>query len=715
MRTKMSIAKRFTGIIIALAMIIGTIPGISPIKNVKAALQGVGTSGSPYLIYTADDLVEFAKIVNGQHDTIRKNNAAWAKLKSDIDMTGVNWTPIGTTTPYNGTFDGEGPLLGTVNEIYKIRNLTCSGDYSGLFGLVGTDGIVQNIIIDGGSATGSLRVGGIAGQNNGRIENCRSFQRVDGTECIGGIAGLNNGTINSCYNYGEISGNRYIGGIAGQSLSTATILYCENGGTIRGKADYISGIAGYVTNEIHDCVNNGNVSGDNTVGGIAGMNNGTVNTNENHGNISGKEHIGGIVGYNNINISNCINYGEVSGILNIGGIAGMHSQGEISGSKCSDISKSTGSKSVGNIVGNGSGSIENYYNIKILAEDATYIHGYTSIAPTTTDNQVVLTAIPDPGYEFSSWTNTEHDVLSRLNPSTLTLDRHTTFYMNFVPGTYTVTFHENNGNINSGNVTGYTFGNETDLPTDVTREDYVFDGWFDNENLTGSTITKIADTDYGNKEYWAKWTCNITLDKSPDDGGSVSGGGTYQDGSSVCVTADPTNGYSFVKWTENGTTVSSARSYTFNASGDTDLTAVFEMIPASDPVITGPEELTLQYGYTSGALEVTAVPESGHTITGYQWYQVEDNAGTNPTVITGATSSSYSVPTGLNTGVTKYYYCEVTTKRSDNGLSVTKNSNIAAITVVKASQTAPSTVAAVDESISGKADGRLKGLSAEWR
>ena len=73
--------------------------------------------------------------------------------------------------------------------------------------------------------------------------------------------------------------------------------------------------------------------------------------------------------------------------------------------------------------------------------------------------------------------------------------------------TYVVTLNTNGGTINSGNVTGYTYGVGATLPTadDMTYTGYTFKGWYDNENLTGSPVTAIGGTEMGNKEYWAKW------------------------------------------------------------------------------------------------------------------------------------------------------------------------------------------------------------------
>ena len=87
--------------------------------------------------------------------------------------------------------------------------------------------------------------------------------------------------------------------------------------------------------------------------------------------------------------------------------------------------------------------------------------------------------------------------------------------------TYTVTLHANGGTINNGNVTEYTYGVGATLPTDVTRTGYTFKGWYGNENLTGSPVTAISNTETGNKEYWAKWEANTYTVTFDPNGGSV--------------------------------------------------------------------------------------------------------------------------------------------------------------------------------------------------
>ena len=116
--------------------------------------------------------------------------------------------------------------------------------------------------------------------------------------------------------------------------------------------------------------------------------------------------------------------------------------------------------------------------------------------------------------------------------------------------TYTVTLHANGGTIADGkDVTGYTYGVGATLPTDVTRTGYTFKGWYDNENLTGSPVTAISNTETGNKEYWAKWEINqytITFDTA---GGSTVASITQDYGTAITAPAYPTKeGYTFIGW-----------------------------------------------------------------------------------------------------------------------------------------------------------------------
>ena len=117
--------------------------------------------------------------------------------------------------------------------------------------------------------------------------------------------------------------------------------------------------------------------------------------------------------------------------------------------------------------------------------------------------------------------------------------------------TYAVTLHPNGGTINSGNVTGYTYGVGVTLPTadDMTYTGHTFKGWYDNENLTGSPVTAIGGTGTGNKEYWAKWEINqYTITVKPENGKADI---TITQDYETAITAPeaPTReGYAFMGW-----------------------------------------------------------------------------------------------------------------------------------------------------------------------
>ena len=132
--------------------------------------------------------------------------------------------------------------------------------------------------------------------------------------------------------------------------------------------------------------------------------------------------------------------------------------------------------------------------------------------------------------------------------------------------TYTVTLNTNGGTINSGNVTGYTYGVGATLPTDVTRTGYTFKGWYDNEGLTGDPVTAIGNTETGNKEYWAKWEINqYTITVKPENG-KADITITQDYGTAITAPADPTReGYTFIGWDREIPTTMPAENITLKA------------------------------------------------------------------------------------------------------------------------------------------------------
>ena len=134
--------------------------------------------------------------------------------------------------------------------------------------------------------------------------------------------------------------------------------------------------------------------------------------------------------------------------------------------------------------------------------------------------------------------------------------------------TYAVTLNTNGGTINSGNVTGYTYGVGATLPTadDMTYTGHTFKGWYDNESLTGSPVMAIGGTETGNKEYWAKWEINqYTITVKPENG-KADITITQDYGTAITAPADPTReGYTFIGWDTEIPTTMPAENITLKA------------------------------------------------------------------------------------------------------------------------------------------------------
>ncbi len=167
----------------------------------------------------------------------------------------------------------------------------------------------------------------------------------------------------------------------------------------------------------------------------------------------------------------------------------------------------------------------------------------------------VVTILPQDvtktGYNFAGWfdnENCEGTAITQINKGT-TDDQE--FWAKWTAKTYTVTLQTNNGTINDGNLTSYTYGVGATLPTDITKTGYTFVGWFDNSSYEGGPVTAIANNEVGNKNFWAKWSANeykVTLDAQ---GGTVNGGDitNYTYGVTVSLPTNvKRNGYTFTGW-----------------------------------------------------------------------------------------------------------------------------------------------------------------------
>ena len=162
----------------------------------------VSEDGKTYNVTSADGLRNVAKLVNEEGNTDIN-----ITLDNDIDLSDIEWTPIGTESrPYTGNFDGGG------HTITGLKIDKSGTDYVGLIGCLGSGGKVQNVTLTNISVSGANCVGGIAGQNYGTVENCSVNGTVTGKGFTdtGGIAGSNYGTISGCSAEGTVNRNRQL-------------------------------------------------------------------------------------------------------------------------------------------------------------------------------------------------------------------------------------------------------------------------------------------------------------------------------------------------------------------------------------------------------------------------------------------------------------------------------------------------------------------------
>ena len=216
-------------------------------------------SNGNYTVTSAEGLKNIAELVNGGKTDIN------ITLDKNIDLTGKEWTPIGTSSSsYTGTFDGGG---------HTITGLTVTGSdqYAGLFGYIDKVGTVKNVVLEDVQITSdnsSGYAGGVAGDSWGTIENCSVSGSVSGTTFAGGVVGSQwGGSITGCNSSATVKGVIFAGGIAGETNSGASLTGCyatgdvtvENDGTNNSHAGGVVGYNGGGT--LTACYATGSVTG----------------------------------------------------------------------------------------------------------------------------------------------------------------------------------------------------------------------------------------------------------------------------------------------------------------------------------------------------------------------------------------------------------------------------------------------------------------------
>ena len=242
-------------------------------------------SNGSYTVYNADGLLNVAELVNGGKTDIN------ITLEKNIDLTGKDWTPIGTDydNSYKGTFDGGGHTITGLT-------FTTNDEYAGLFGWLNRAGTVKNVVMEGVQITSNQiyggSIGGVAGYSWGTIENCSVSGSVSDTVYVGGVVGAQiDGSITGCSSSATVKGMVDVGGVAGQTNSSATLTACYATGNVTLEIDPKKNIAG---------------------GGLVGMNAGSsllacyaTGNVTSTGSSTGYVHIGGFLGNNYTTVTAC--------------------------------------------------------------------------------------------------------------------------------------------------------------------------------------------------------------------------------------------------------------------------------------------------------------------------------------------------------------------------------------------------------------------------
>ena len=240
-------------------------------------------SNGSYTVTSADGLMNVAELVNGGKTDIN------ITLDKNIDLTGKDWTPIGTSfdNSYTGTFDGGGHTITGLT-------ITTKDQFVGLFGYLNRAGTVKNVVMEGVQITSNQiyggSIGGVVGYSWGTIENCSVSGSVSGTKCVGGVVGAQKaGSITGCSSSATVKGTVDVGGVAGEKWGSMTACYAT----------------GNVTLEIDSPKN---LSG----GGLVGFNGGSsvlacyaTGNVTSTGSSTGNVHIGGFLGDNYTTVTAC--------------------------------------------------------------------------------------------------------------------------------------------------------------------------------------------------------------------------------------------------------------------------------------------------------------------------------------------------------------------------------------------------------------------------
>ena len=258
-----------------------------------------------------------------------------------------------------------------------------------------------------------------------------------------------------------------------------------------------------------------------------------------------------------------------------------------------------------------------------------------------------VTATANSGYTFTNWTENGSVVSTQAN-YTFTVNGNRTLVANFQAQSQSYTITVSANPTNGGTVTGggtYQQGQSCTVHA-TANTGYTFTNWTENGTVV-STQANYTFTVNGNRTLVANFQAQpqsytITVSANPTNGGTVTGGGTYQQGQSCTVHATANTGYTFTNWTENGTVVSTQANYTFTVNGNRTLVAHFTQQQYTITVSANPTNGGTATGggtFNHGAsCTLTATPATGFSFV--RWTKNGTQVSTNPTYTFTVTESA---------------------------------------------------------------------------
>ena len=304
----------------------------------------------------------------------------------------------------------------------------------------------------------------------------------------------------------------------------------------------------------------------------------------------------------------------------------------------------------------------------LLVDDITIVEGEDPGTDSGTFNYgqtCTVTATPNSGYQFVNWTENGTAVSSSPAYSfTVTSNRDLVAHFTNQTQSYTVAVSANP--TNGGTVTGGGTFSQGQSCTVVAapNANYTFNNWTENGTVV-STNTSYTFTVNGNRTLVANFTYTpptytVAVSANPTNGGTVTGGGTFQQGQSCTVSATAATGFAFANWTENGTVVSTNAQYTFNVNGNRTLVANFtantytinvSANPTAGGTVSGGGTFTYGQSCTVNATAATGYTftnwtENGNVVSTNAQYTFTVNA--NRTLVAHFTANTYTITVSAN-------------------------------------------------------------------